>query len=907
VYLGQSLGMVNTGLGEVDAVRADGGLAHIRQICPDDAAAIRALHARSSDRSIYLRFFTVGRGSADHYVETLLREASDDHRGLVAIVGGEIVATAAYERTDPDTAEVALLVEDSYQHEGIGTLLIEHLASVARHCGIHQFEAEVLAENTPMIRVFNDLGFQTSSVRESGELQIVFSLDPAKRLITAIDERERAADVASLRRLLSPRSIAVVGASTRARSVGHEVLRNLKKAHFSGGLYVVNPHHDAVLGIPSVPSAIDLPTAPDLAIIAVPAEQVPEAIRACGARGIGGALLLTAGFGETGAAGMAFQNEVLAIARSFGMRLIGPNCLGVVNTDPAVRLNATFAPLPQRQGPLALVSQSGALGIAVLAAADRCGLGIAQFVSVGNKADVSGNDLLLAWEKDDRVRVIGLYLESFGNPRKFARIARRVAHRKPIIAIKAGRTPAGQRAGQSHTAAAASADSAVDALFRQAGVLRVDTMEGMLDAARVLSQQPLPAGPRIAVVGNSGGPEILAADAAASAKLSVEPLSEKLGSQIRQLVPSVASVANPIDLGAGVHIDAAVEVIRALLASDEVDAVLAVFTPTLVTDVGELLGCVAEMAAQSNKPLVAVEVGGVSRSLAGADKHSVPVFTFPEPAAAALGLAWRYRSTCAVELAEIDRPAEIDAAAAREFINRRLAENVEWLAPQDVARIFIRYGIHLAPQRIVTSKDAAVQAAADLRYPVVMKVVGEVHKSDTGGVRLGVANAEEVAAALCELAAMSSGHEVLIQPVIGPGTELIVGAAQDQQFGPILMVGAGGVLTDLIADRTFRLAPVTSQEASTMLDELRISPLLDGYRGRPVVSRSALVDLLVRVATLIDDLPQVRELDLNPVICNGDELIAVDAKVRIATSEPALDPLVRQLRGPVHISATAGS
>jgi acyl-CoA synthetase (NDP forming)/GNAT superfamily N-acetyltransferase len=897
--------MVTTDRGELDAVRADGGLIHIRAVRPEDGPALRALHAQSSDRSIYLRFFSLSRESADRYVDVLLREESSDHRVLVATIGDAIAGTAAYERTAPGAAEVALLVADSYQREGIGTLLLEHLASMARHSGIRQFEAEVLAENGPMIRMLHDLGFNSTSVREFGEVRILFDLEPVQNVINAVDERERAADAASLRSLLAPRSIVVVGGSTRARSVGHEVLRNVLQAGFNGTLHVVNPNHAAVLGVPSVPSALDLPIAPDLAIVAVPADQVPGVIRDCGVRGVRGALILTAGFAESGAVGIQRQNELLAIARSHGMRIIGPNCLGVLNTDPSVRLNATFAPLSAHRGSLALVSQSGALGIAVLSEAYRCGLGIAQFVSIGNKADVSGNDLLLAWETDDRIGVIGLYLESFGNPRKFARIARRVARRKPIIAIKAGRTPAGQRAGQSHTAAAASADSVVDALFRQAGVLRVDSMASMLDAARVLSEQPLPNGPRIAIVGNSGGPEILAADAAAGAGLTVEPLSEDLGRQIRVLVPAVASVANPVDLGAGVHAEHAVEVIRTLLASDEVDAVLAVFTATLVADVGELVASVAAAAATYGKPIVAVEVGGPPRLLGNAGERAVPVFTFPEPAAAALGLAWRYRAICSAEASYPSRPTGVDCPGAREFIRQRLADGAQWLGPRDTARLLVRYGIQLAPQRIVSRAERAVQAATELGYPVVLKTIGAVHKSDSGGVRLGLTSADQVAKAFHELAAANSLSEVLIQPMLGPGTELIVGVTQDEQFGPVLMAGAGGVLTDLIVDRSFRLAPVTDQEALSMLDELRISPLLDGYRNHPVVSREALADLLVRVGALADDLPEVAEVDLNPVICNGDELVVVDAKVRIAAPRTGIDPLLRQLRGPVGVSSPA--
>ena len=509
---------------DIDAVRADGGLVHIRPVREGDRKALLALNERASDQSIFYRFFTLSRHAADDYVERLLRPASVEHQALVALVDDELVGVAAFERLSRTSAEIALLVDDNDQHEGIGTLLIEHLASIARRHRIQRFVAEVLAENAAMIRVIRNLGFATESRLEYGVVRLTFDLEASARVVAAIDDRERVADAASLRPLLAPQSVAVIGASARPKSVGHEVLRNILASGFTGTVNAVNPKHDTVLGIHTVASAHDLPVAPDLAVVAVPAASVLDVVHECGECGARGIVLLSSGFGETGAAGEAMQHEVVAAARRHGMRVIGPNCLGVINTDPDVSLNATFASVSVNPGHLGLVSQSGALGIAVLLAAKRCGLGVSQFVSVGNKADISGNDLLLAWERDERTSVIALYLESFGNPRKFSRIARRVSRHKPIIAIKAGRSASGQRAGQSHTAAAASSDAVVGAMFAQAGVLRVDTMEEMLDVARVLSDQPLAAGPRLAIVGNSGGPGILAADAAEAAGLTVVEL-----------------------------------------------------------------------------------------------------------------------------------------------------------------------------------------------------------------------------------------------------------------------------------------------------------------------------------------------------------------------------------------------
>ena len=885
---------------ELDAVRTDGGLIHLRPVRESDRDALQDLNKRASDRSIYLRFFSLSRYAADSYLDTLLRPASADHQALAACLGDEIVGVAAFERVPPVSAEVALLVDDADQHAGIGTLLLEHLASIARHQGIRHFVAEILSENAGMIKVLRDLGYPFTSDEDHGVLEIVFDLEAGPQVVNAIDERERVADVASLRPVLAPRSVAVVGASDRPRSVGHEVLRNILDGGFTGTVHVVNPHHDVVLGVPSVASAAELPAAPDLAIVAVPAAAVADVVRACGKRGARGVLLLSSGFGEVGTAGKAQQDEVLAIARRYGMRLVGPNCLGVLNTDPSVRLNATFAPLPMQPGGLGLVSQSGALGIAVLEAAERCGMGISQFVSVGNKADISSNDLLLEWERDERTSVIALYVESFGNPGKFARIARRVSRRKPIIAIKAGRSPAGKRAGQSHTAAAASSDVVVDALFTQAGVLRVNTMAQMLDVARVLTGQPLLRGPRVAVFGNAGGPEILAADAAVAAGLTVAPLDDATAELIRRAVPTAASCQNPIDLGAGVQPAPVGEALRIVLASAEIDAVLVVLTETLVAAPAEVLDAVASAAADGGKPVVVTQVGGEPRSLPPTGTQpGLPVFEFPEPAAAALGLAWRYAGIRSAPADEAVRPDGIDLDGARALVSGLLPAQPQWLGPQDAVRLLDRYGIPMCPQRIVADADAAAHAANEVGYPVAVKITGAVHKSDVGGVQLGVVDEAGVRKAFDAVRVASpKGTPVLIQPMIPAGFELIVGAVADPQFGPVVMVGAGGVLADLLADRTFRLTPLASSDAEQMINRLRIAPVLDGYRGSPAVSRAAVYDLLQRVSALAEDLPELAELDLNPVVCRGEELVVVDAKVRLAPARTTPDAELRQLRGP---------
>lgn len=887
----------------VDAVRADGGLVHIRSLAETDAEAVNALHTHASDRSIYLRFFSPNRETAEPYVAKLTRPDSRDHHALAALVHGEIVGVASYERLEDDAAEIALIVADDRHHQGIGTLLLEHLAGAARQAGVRRFTADVLTENNEMNRVLSDLGFVITSVNDHGTAEVVFDIDPAERVITATEGRDSAADAASLTAILAPRSIAVIGVSDRPESIGHQVLGNILAGGFTGTVHVVNPHFPSILGTPSVPSPAALPSAPDLAIVAVPAARALGVVRACGERGTRAILLLTANFGEQGAAGKSVQDQILASAREYGMRLVGPNCVGVLNTDPAVRLNATFAALPLVPGNVGIVAQSGAFGIGFLVAAARAGLGVSQFVSDGNKADISGNDLLLRWERDADTRVIGMYLESLGDAERFARIARRVSRSKPILVVKSGRTDVGRRAGRSHTAAAASSDVAVEALFRSCGVLRMATMQDLLDAARVLSAQPLPVGPRVAIVGNSGGPGILAADAAVAAGLTVVDLGEQTQELLRSTARSSASTQNPVDLGTGVSRNEVEAAVRALLAAEEVDAVLTVFTAVGTASSQQIGSAIVAAAGESAKPIVATDVGNDAYSVPiPGTAFSLPVFTFPEAAATALAAAHRCARIRSGPTEPPTYPIGIRHAAARTLVEAALVSDKEWLDTDDVHRLLTLYGLPVCPQRVVTTADDAVRAAAELGYPVAAKLAGgAVHKSDVGGVRLGLGDEAALRYAVDQLDALTppgTSPGVLVQPMAPAGTEFIVGVVREGRFDPLIMLGAGGILVDLLDDRTFRLAPLSEHDASSMIDDLRCARLLDGYRGAPVVSRDALADVVVRVAALATDLPEVTELDLNPVICTEEGLLVVDARVRVSAPPSRHDPLLRQLRRP---------
>ncbi|MGI8666048.1 MAG: GNAT family N-acetyltransferase [Jatrophihabitans sp.] len=880
----------------VDALRSDGGQVHIRSTRPDDANLLRELVERCSDRCLYLRFFATARVSAETYMMSLAAAGNDDRRALVATIGSRAVAAAGYERISPTSAEVALLAEDAVQREGIGTLLLEHLISFARRSGITELVAIVLAENLTMIHALRSLGYPVEQSFQDGEVRMVCHLDPGPIVQDAVDERDRIADANSLRPILAPTSIAIVGASDRPRSVGRQLLESVLAGGFAGPVYPVNPRHERILGITAYPSVSALPRNLDLAVIAVPAGSVAAVVRTCGEQGIRGLLIVTSGFRESaGADGAALERHVVQIARQFGMRLVGPNCLGIVNTAPDVRLDATFSGMPMSAGGFGLASQSGALGIAVVRDAQSRGLGLSQFVSLGNKADVSGNDLLHWWASDPATKVIGLYLESFGNPRKFARIARKLSRTKPVIVIKSGRSEAGIRAGQSHTAAAASADHIVDALCAQAGVLRVDTVEQMIDAARLLERQPLPRGPRVAVIGNSGGPGILSADAAAAAGLAIPPLSTAVIAALRAASPSIANASNPIDLGGdmtGAALSAAIDVV---LASDEVDAVHVVVAPTVAITAEEAELLVNRTGGEI--PMLLTVLGDHLPRRPGT--HGAVRFDFPEPAAHTVALAWRYAQLRAEPIGTVTRPEGIDRSAASTALARSGPDG--WLDATGAHDLLQAYGIPVSPQRIARTAAEAVEAADALGYPVVLKADGVVHKTDVGGVWLDLRTPAEVTAACEHLTRLATC--VIVQPMAARGTELIVGALQDPTFGPLVMLGAGGVLADLGAARSFRLAPLTDVDSTSMLTALP-PKLLAGFRGAPMVDRPKLICLLERVATMIEDCPTIVEVDLNPVLATKTGPLVVDAKIRAGAPVEFPDPLVRNLKevaGPVTV------
>jgi acetyl coenzyme A synthetase (ADP forming)-like protein len=891
-----------------DVVLADGGTVRVRPITDQDEAALLQLYEALSDESLYLRFFSPVPRPTAAQLERITKVDHRDHMALVAELGDSLLAVARYDRVEPDSneAEVAFTVRDDQQGRGLGTLLLEHLAVVARANGINVFSADTLPANAKMLNVFRDAGWESERHYDGGAIHVRFAIEPTAASVAAVESREHQAESESIARLLAPRSIAVVGASREAGTIGNEVFRNLLSYGFQGAVYPVNRSSDSVAGVRAYPSVLDVPDAIDLAVIVVPAAAVPQVLADCATKRVRGLVIITAGFAETGEAGVRAQRELVSTARRNGMRIIGPNCLGVVNTAAEVRMNATFAPAPPAAGNVAFSSQSGGLGIELMARAGELGLGISQFVSVGNKADVSGNDLLQHWEQDSRTDVILLYLESFGNPRKFARLARRIATVKPVVAVKSGRTLAGSRAASSHTAALATPDVAVDALFRQAGVIRVDTLEELLSTAMVLAHQPLPKGRRVAIVSNAGGPGILAADACAGAGLEVQEFSDETQAALRAFAAADASVRNPIDLVAGASAGDFERAMRVVLDDPTVDVVLVIFTPPLVTraeDVANAIAAVARDAGETTFVACFLGRNGVPEELRGEDdRRTVPSFAFPEAAARAIANAadladWRRRPVGTVpEFPSIDIPR------ARAVIDRALGHSTKglWLDSRDAIELLDSFGIPVVPSRVIADAAAAEAAATELGYPVALKAAAPdlVHKTDVGGVALDLRDATAVHKAFERMHdrlgdAMGGA---LVQKMSAPGIETIVGCTHDALFGPLVLFGLGGVTAELLGDRALRIVPLTDTDAHELVRSLRGSPLFFGYRGRPGVDVAALEDLLLRVGRLADELPEVAEMDLNPVIANEHGVIAVDVKIRVAPADAPLPPDFRRMR-----------
>lgn len=779
--------------------------------------------------------------------------------------------------------------------------MIAHLAAVAQRLGITVFSAEVMPANHRMVQVFRDSGFPVDVRAVDGAIEIEFATTMSDEARARFEDRERVAAVAAVKSFLNPRSVAVIGASRRRGTVGAEVLHNVLEANFTGPVYAINPKADSVQGQLAYASVADLPEPAELAVIAVPASAVNDVARACGAAGVHALLVISAGFGEAGEAGEQRQNELLGICRETGMRLVGPNCFGVLNTDPEVQLNVTFATNAPPPGNVGFFSQSGGLGIAMIEASKQLGLGLSSFVSVGNKADVSGNDLLDYWEQDPGTKVILFYLESFGNPRRFARIGRRVSATKPIIAVKSGRSPAGARATSSHTGALLSAsDVTVDALFRQAGVIRTDTMHELFDVAALLAAQPVPRGARVAIVTNGGGPGILCADACQASGLDVVEFSDQVRAELAAVLPAEASVANPIDMIATAPAAAYRRVLEILIAHDACDAIITIFVPALNTVEQDVAGAVTAAAQDDGQMTIASVFMGETpptADVADARAPHIPRFDFPEDAARAVSCAARYSEWRRRPLGTVTVPADCQPDKAAAVIAESLAAGGGWLEPQALINLLHCYELPLVPTRIVGNAEEAVSAAAAFGGPVVLKAIADdlVHKTEAGGVVLGLEGADAVrAGALRIKASMArSGHTLtglIVQPMLASGFELLVGVVHDETFGPLIAAGAGGTSAELLRDVAVRITPLSDLDAGEMLRSLRSFPLLQGYRGAPACDLGAIEDLLLRLNALVETHPEIAELDFNPVVARPDGATILDARIRVQAAPISRPP-----------------
>ncbi|HSB27679.1 MAG TPA: GNAT family N-acetyltransferase [Pyrinomonadaceae bacterium] len=879
-------------------VLRDGSTVRIRVMHRADESRLLSLLQSLSEESRWLRFYSTASGAA--LMSEAHREANLDRTfALLAFSGVEerVVGHAFYAAIDAHRAEVAFTIANDFQGRGLGSMLLGQLAEVAAASGIQVFEAEVVASNQAMLHVFRSSGFPLEVRAAAGQIHVTFPTSFSDEAINRFEHRESIAAVNALKLFFNPRAVAVIGASRERGTIGGEVFHNLLSFGFKGPVYPVNPTAEVVQSVLAYPSIEDIAGPVDLAIIVVPATQVVDVATACGRKGVKALVVISAGFSETGGEGQERQMELLEVCRAAGMRLIGPNCMGIANTDPAVSLDATFAPAVPPLGRVGFSSQSGALGLAIMEYANSLGLGISTFVSVGNKADISGNDLLRYWESDEGTDVILLYLESFGNPRKFSEIARRVGRKKPIVVVKSGRSQAGARATSSHTGALiAASDVTVDALFRQAGVIRTDTLAELFDVASLLANQPLPRGNRVGIITNAGGPAILCADACEARGLEVPVLSDASQSELRSFLKPGASAINPVDMIASASADDYRKAIKLVTQDENIDAVIVIFIPPLLTRAEDVAKSIVEAVAgsETGKPVLAVFLSaqGAPQEMRS-ESTKIPCYAFPETAAIALARAaryhdWRERAESAPPILDgirRDEAAGIVAAA--------LGRGEGWLTPQETLKLAECYGLPIVEQRMVETIEEAGRVASEFAGEVVLKATapGLIHKTEAGAVQLNLQGGPEVRAAALAMSQRLSaqGHNnigFVVQRMAPKGVEMLVGVVHDPQFGPVVACGAGGVQVELLRDVSIRLTPLSREEAAEMIRSLKTYPLLNGFRGGPVYDVNALEEGLLRVAAMVEDLPQIAELDLNPFVVHPQGATILDARIRVTTIEP---------------------
>ena len=878
---------------EADVVLSDGGTAHVRPMLPTDADRLERFYSRLSPETIYFRFFAPYPKLSAKDVVRFTTVDHDDRAALIVLVGEEMVGVVRYDRVSPEEAEVAFNIEDAHQGRGVGSVLLEHIAAAARERGIKRFTAEVLPANRRMINVFRDAGYDVAKAYEDGVVSLHFDIAENETAREVMQSREHRAEARSIARLLNPASVAVIGASRRYASVGQAVLRNLLAAGFTGTLHAVNPDPatQEIAGVPAVASVLDIDGAVDLAVIAVPPAAVEDVVGECARKGVQSVVIVTAG--EEGTRGRERQRRLVGTAHAYGMRVVGLSSLGVINTDPAVRLSASLFPALPGSGPIGIFCQSGALGVALLEAAARRGLGVSAFISAGDRADVSGNDLMQFWEDDPRTDVLLLYLESLGNPRKFGRIARRIARTKPVVVVKAGRSSQGAPLDRTVRVSSAPTE-AVEAMFRQAGVIRVENIQQLFDVAQLLATQPLPTGDRVAIVGNSSALALIALD-------SVEAWG-------------LAPAGNPVTLPAEAGADDFRAALAAVFADPGTDSVVVAFVPPLFSPDDDVAAVLAEVAGKRTKSVVSTFPGmrgvpaelrpgdgstGSTGSTVGGMVGAVPTYSAIQDAVRALAAASRYAQWRRRPPGVPPELSGLDRRSTRRLVRARLAENPQGveLGDADLAVLLGHYGLHLWRTVAVPDVDAAVAAAADLGWPVALKSTASSlrHRTDLGGVRLDLRTERDLRAAWAgieETVGAEAARHLVVQRMSPPGVAVVLASTEDPLFGPVISFGIGGVATELLGDTAYRISPLTDLDVAELIRSVRAAPLLFGHRGADPVNVAALEDLIARVSRLAEDLPEIAALELNPVVVGVDAVSVLHAAVRLAP------PLARADQGP---------
>ncbi len=889
-----------------DVTIKDGSMLNIRPVLPGDLGILKDFIRKTSRQALRFRFMGSS-GSPEDNTSFMMPDAETGY-ALIAMRQGAVAGHAAfyYSGSEKKSAEASVLVGDEFREKGIGTALLQFLAEIAFRAGVLEFTLEMLPENAAMINVVKHLGFPFKTEIAPGSITMRIPTSLSGGVIRAFDEREAASTKESIRSFLAPKTVAVIGASRRKGSIGWQLFRNMIEGEFTGVTYPVNPEAPSVQSVRAYGNVLDCPGTIDLAFIVVPAKYVLETADQCGRKGIRSIVVISSGFSEMGSSGgEKMQQELLDVCRKYGMRLIGPNCMGILSTDPEVSLNAQFSPFSPKRGNVSFLSQSGALGIAVIQELNSLGLGLSSFISVGNKADISGNDLLQYWEDDRMTDVILMYLESFGNPRKFSRIARKVSGKKPIIVVKSGRTLSGSRAARSHTGAMVSAsDITVDALLSQSGVIRAQSLNELFDLASILSTQPLPEGNGVAIITNAGGAGILAADACEAAGLKVVEFSEEVQGELGKILPSIASLRNPVDMTAGATAGDYYRAIMAACRDPGVGSLIVIFVPPIEINAADVASRILQAASDLGGKKTVISVFMASMGLPemlSAGEMKIPSYKFPEDAAIALGKAVKYaawkkepKGTYAHE-----RNSRFSEAAA--IVAGAMGRGKDWLSLDETIPLLSIYGVEFIRTEFARTPEEAEAAASRLGGKVVLKVDSRtvLHKSDVGGVKLGISQpAVKGEAERMKRDIEKMGHSLdgfTLQSMAKPGLEMFVGVTHDRDFGPILACGYGGTYVEAMKDISVRITPLSDSDASRMLQSLKTYTILKGYRGEKPYDTAALEKLIMSVNAMVEDIPEIQELDLNPVIVHEKGITIVDARLRVGSTRPDVPEGVKRI------------